>query len=196
MDEPFVTKDEVKSVYSLPLKVSDGNLIDFETTGIPGVDSSCEVVTLGYLQGDTVTIIQRSAKGTEHFYGEVRRILDSSPRPFYSYNTQFERDIMQLELGMNVFESDFVDLMSPWKAKADEIGLKWPRLDELISEPEDYYGEGKITGRNVPELWSKYLSTGDQGILKHIMEHCFSDILREATLLLRYPYYTRPRRSR
>lgn len=190
-----MTKDEVKSVYSLPLNVSEGSLIDFETTGIPGIDSSCEVVTLGYLKGDTVTIIQRSAKDTEHFYRDVRRILDNSPRPFYSYNTQFERDIMQLELRMRVSETDFIDLMSPWKAKADEIRKKWPSLGELISEPEDYYGQGKITGRNVPELWGEYLSTSDQDILKRIMEHCFSDILREATLLLRYPFYTRPRRS-
>ncbi len=190
-----MTKDEVKSIFSLPLNVSEGSLVDFETTGIPGLDSSYEVVTLGYLQGDTVTIIQRSAKDTEHFYRDARRILDDSPRPFYSYNTKFEKDVMQLELRMRVSETDFMDLMSPWKVKADEIGLKWPRLDELISEPEDYYGQGKITGRNVPELWSEYLSTGDQGVLKRIMEHCFSDILREATLLLRYPYYAKSRRS-
>ena len=76
--------------------------------------------------------------------------------------------------------------MKPWREKASRSGIKWPKLEELISEPEDNFRERKITGRDVPVLWKEYLETGSDNVLGRIMSHCLSDMLREIVLLVRY----------
>ena len=81
---------------------------------------------------------------------------------------------------MDLNEDDFVDIMEPWKARAEAARRKWPRLDELISEPEDYFHQGKVSGRDVPRLWQSYKRTGYTAPLRVIMEHCLSDVLRES----------------
>lgn len=171
------------------MRVARGSLIDFETTGIPFETPTHEVVTLGFLSGDDITIIQRRARDKTPFYAAVCKVVQALPRPFYSYNAEFERNILLCELGVNVPRSDLVDLMLPWRNQAQERNLKWPRLDDLISEPEDYFHIGKISGRDVPKLWDFYLSSGgDEETLNQIIEHCLSDLLREAILILRYPH--------
>jgi hypothetical protein len=40
-------------------------------------------------------------------------------------------------------------------------GLKWPKLDELVSEPEEYFGEARVSGRDVPAIWRGV--PGDEG---------------------------------
>lgn len=186
--------DEITKTYSVPLAVTTGTLIDFETTGIPKVTQTHEVITLGYLERNNAVLIQRKTREKEPFYQSIRPIIERLPRPFYTYNSDFERDVISFELGMSVPSSDFVDLMGPWRAKAEEIYEKWPKLDELISEPEDYFRESKTTGAKIPTMWSWYLDgTAKEGILDLIIDHCLSDLLREAYLLLRYPFYgTRP----
>ena len=180
----------IQKTFTVPVSVTKGTLIDFETTGIPGVTATSEIVTLGYLKGSEAVVIQRKTSEKETFYREARSTLAKLPRPFYTYNSDFERDIMKVELRLDLAKTDFVDLMEPWRAKAEESFEKWPKLDELISEPEDYFGEPKVTGEKVPELWKLFLD-GDakEEVLDLIIDHCFSDLLREAYLLLRYPYY-------
>ena len=180
------TKNHIRTTITLAIGLEKGSLIDFETTGIPWRDKEHEVVTLGYFHGNKLVIVQRKSKEKSLFYREIREILERLPRPFYSYNSRFEKEIMEKELGLKVRESDFVDLMGPWKEKADFKGIKWPKLDDLISEPEDYFEESKISGKDVPGLWKAYLSGGTEKLLKMIMEHCLSDILREMILLIRY----------
>jgi uncharacterized protein YprB with RNaseH-like and TPR domain len=180
------TRNHIKSTMTLALGIYDGSVIDFETTGRPQIDSECEVVTLGYFHGNDLVVIQRKAKEKEPFYKEVREALDNLPKPFYSYNARFEHDVMKYELKMNVSMADFVDIMGPWKTKADKAGLKWPKLDELISEPEDYFHDNKISGKDVPGLWKAYLMGGTEGLLRMMMDHSLSDLLRETVLLVRY----------
>jgi hypothetical protein len=179
------TKNHIKSIITVAMSVQ-GSLIDFETTGIPGRDEEHEVICLGYFSGNRIVIIQRKTKERVAFYSEVKEVLKALPRPFYSYNSKFEQDVMEKELGMQAQAYDFVDIMKPWREKAERAGIKWPRLDDLISEPEDYFGEGKISGKDVPGLWKAYLAGATERLLKMIMEHCLSDILREAILLIRY----------
>jgi len=180
------TKNHIRTTFTLALGLDRGSLIDFETTGIPGKDREHEVITLGYFHGNKLVVIQRKTREKELFYREIRDILQKLPKPFYSYNSRFEKDIMEKELGLKVRDSDFVDLMRPWKEKANLKGIKWPKLDELISEPEDYFSEEKISGKDVPGLWKAYLAGGTERLLKMIMEHCLSDVLREMILLIRY----------
>lgn len=179
-----------ESVYSLPLLLAKGSVIDFETNGVPGRDAVSEVVTLGYAEGGTVTVVQRRSKEKKPFYDVIKAILGRLPRPLYAYNFDFEKAVIRLELGIQAQESEFVDLFTPWKAKAERLGMKWPKLDELVSEPEDYFHARKTSGRQVPGLWDRYLAgPGNEWIPDSIRDHCLSDVLRETTLLLRYSLY-------
>lgn len=180
------TRNHIKSTMTLALAVEKGSLIDFETTGRPRIDSEHEVITLGYFQGHELVVIQRKTEEKGQFYQEVKGTLERLPRPFYAYNADFETSVMQDELGMKVAKTDFVDIMHPWKVKADRFGLKWPKLDELISEPEDYFKDNKISGKDVPGLWKAYLAGGTETLPRMIMEHSLSDLLRETILLIRY----------
>jgi len=141
---------------------------------------------LGYFYQNKIMIIQRKTKEKRIFNDEVRKVIQNLPRPFYSYNSKFERDTIESELGMKLPSSDFVDLMDRWKSKAQSCGRKWPKLEELISEPEDYFKDNKISGKDVPRLWKDYLSGATSSVLKSIIEHNLSDLLREAILLIRY----------
>lgn len=42
--------------------------------------------------------------------------------------------------------------------KADEMNKKWPKLDELVSPPSEYYENTneRITGKHIPILRKKY----------------------------------------
>ena len=188
MDIDLSGGDYFQTSIKLDLGLVEGTLIDFETTGVPRRDEEHEVITLGYFCNNSVVIIQRISPEKEPFYSHIRNILMNLPTPFYAYNAEFERNIMRIELGLNYGEDDFIDLMEPWRKKADRRRMKWPKLDDLISEPEDYFKEGKISGKDIPGLWKAYLHTKSEGILELIMNHCLSDILREIILILRYSY--------
>lgn len=184
--EPKETENPITFTKSLQLGMKKGSLIDFETTGRPGVDKEHEVVTLGYMEGNTVIIKQRTIEDKGQFYHEIRGTLWELPRPYHAYNAGFERGIMEAELGISTGPQDFVDIMEPWKAWAESLGFKWPSLDELISEPYTYFNGQRISGKDVPGLWKTYLSSRDGKIPKAISDHCLSDISREAILYIAY----------
>ena len=79
-----------------------------------------------------------------------------------------------------------IDLFQPWKEKADRLGLKWPKLDELFSHAEYYFNEPVVHGKDVPWLWGRFLETGDRDYLQQIIRHNESDLLRELFLLVYY----------
>ena len=170
----------------MALGVNVGSLADFETTGVPRKHHEHEVVTLGDLVKDKLRIVQRKGGEKDSFYGEFRKIVYDLPRPIYAYNTDFEKSVITNELGNAAKNNEFIDLMKPWREKASRSGIKWPRLEELNSEPEYYFRERKITGRDVPILWKECLETGPDKVLGRIMRHCLSDMLREIVLLVRY----------
>lgn len=186
MSELKETKNHIVSTIALVMGIKQGSLIDFETTGRPRIDGEHEVVTLGYMEENKVVITQRKTEDKSQFYAETKTTLERLSKPYFSYNAAFEKEILETEFGLSVKSQDFIDIMDPWKVKADGRGLKWPKLDELISEPEDYFKEHKISGKDVPSIWKAFLMTEDERLLKIIMEHCLSDILREAILLIRY----------
>lgn len=181
------TRNHIQNRIALALALEKGSLIDFETTGFPwDRNGDHEIVTLGYFSGNNVVITQRKTKDKLPYYVEISKIIAKLPRPFYAYNANFEKQMMQAELDMVLPEDGIIDIMKPWMDKAQSKGLKWPKLDELISEPEDYFKDRKVSGKDVPKFWRIYLKTGIESALLRIMEHCFSDILRESILMLRY----------
>ena len=176
----------VTATLNMALGVNVRSMKDFETTGVSMKHPEHEVVTLGYPVKDKLRIVRRKSREKDSFYGEIRKIVHDLPRPIYAYNTDFEKLIINIELSIAAKDNVFIAIMKPWREKASRSGIKWPKLEELISEPEDYFRERKITGRDVPILWKEYLETGSDNVLGRIMSHCLSDMLREIVLLVRY----------
>jgi uncharacterized protein YprB with RNaseH-like and TPR domain len=165
-------ENPLTSKINLIVGVWNGTVIDLETTGLS--ETNDEIITLGFIEKNQLQIIQRTAHDKEEFYREIRGVIKGLQTPFYAYNN-FEEKFIKGQLGL---KKKVVDVFKPWKEKADADGIKWSSLDDLVSEPEIYFGLPRVTGRDCPACWNKYLSTGDKKHLKLIMEHNKSDILR------------------
>ena len=164
----------------LMVNIPQGTLIDIETTGL---DSNYdEIVIFGYVQGNRLEIICRTSKEEEPFIAQLAVLVPKLPQPFYAYNLSFEKGFLKAK-GMHI---EGIDLFQPWKKKAEELYLKWPKLDELFSHAEHYFNEPVISGKDVPWLWQRFLHTGDKDYLQQIIRHNESDLLRELYLLVYY----------
>lgn len=160
----------------------EGSVIDIETTGLDHHND--EIVTFGFITDNTLQIIQRTAKDKTEYYAELKEIVSNLKDPFYAYNAPFEDRFIQGQLGI---KKEVVDVFKPWKTMAESKGQKWPKLDDLVSEPEIYLKMPRITGKECPRLWENYCQTKDSNHLIPIMEHNKSDILRTLFLLIQYP---------
>ena len=164
----------------LMVTIPRGTLIDIETTGL---DSDYdEIVVFGYVQGNHLEIICRTSEKEEPFIAQLAELVPKLPKPFYAYNLSFEKGFLKAK-GMNI---EGIDLFQHWKEKAEELYLKWPKLDELFSHAEHYFNEPVISGKDVPLLWERFLHTGDKDYLQQIIRHNESDLLRELYLLVYY----------
>ena len=169
-----------KLEFKLPIHIQ-GTVVDLETTAfaLPG-----DILTYGFLTGDTITVFQRtdaSAQGKLDFEEEMKKWPEQFPRPFYSYNAEFEEKWTGVKF-------DF-DLMKPWRdecsrSEANGLKVKWPKVSELVSAPHDYFAKQKeFLGHQVPLLWQQYAQSGEQDFLKEIVFHNVCDLKREACLL-------------
>jgi uncharacterized protein YprB with RNaseH-like and TPR domain len=176
------TMEGMTTSYSRELLVSipKGTLVDIETTGLDGKYD--EVIVFGYIQGNCLEIICRTSRDEEPFIARLAQLVPKLPRPFHAYNLSFEKGFLKAK-GMDI---EGIDLFQPWKKKADELSLKWPKLDELFSHAEHYFNEPVISGKDIPELWERYLHTGNEDYLQQIIRHNESDLLRELYLLVYY----------
>jgi len=174
--------ESITTSYSRELLVSipQGTLVDIETTGLDG--SYDEVVVFGYIQGNCLEIICRTSGNEEPFIARLAELVPALPRPFYAYNLSFEKGFLRAK-GMDI---EGIDLFQPWKEKAEELCLKWPKLDELFSHAEHYFNEPVISGKDIPSIWERFLHTGDRDYLQQIIRHNESDLLRELYLLVYY----------
>jgi len=181
------SKNHIKEEVALALGIERGTLIDIETTGLP-ISEEHEIVSFGFITSNKLVVIVRRSKKKAPYYRELRRLVQRLPKPFYAYNALFfEKPIIEKELSLQLPSELWIDLMTPWKIKANTMGLKWPALDELVPEPKKYFGEEQIRGKDCPKLWKTYLSTGSEKMLELIMQHNLSDLLRESILLLLHP---------
>jgi hypothetical protein len=164
----------------LMVGIPQGTLLDIETTGLDiGRD---EIVVFGYIESNHLRIICRTSNEEESFIAQIAKLVPKLPTPFYAYNFSFEKGFLGAK-GINI---EGVDLFQPWKEKAEELYLKWPKLDELFSHAEDYFNEPVVSGKDVPMLWSRFLHSGQEGYLQQIIRHNESDLLRELYLLVYY----------
>jgi len=174
--------DTLTSKIDLLVGVWNGSVIDIETTGLN--PASDEIVTLGFIEDNKLQIIQRTSKDKAEYYKELKEVVTNLKAPFYAYNGSFEKRFLHTQLGI---EKEVVDVFAPWRKMAESRGQKWPKLDDLVSEPEIYLDMPRITGRDCPILWKNFLQTKDRDLLTPIMEHNKSDILRTLFLLIQYP---------
>ena len=168
--------------YSRELMVSipQGTLVDIETTGLDS--NRDEIVVFGYIERNYLRIICRTSEDEKPFIAQLAKLVPKLPQPFYAYNLSFEKEFLEAK-GMNI---NGVDLFQPWKEKADELYLKWPKLDELISHAEHYFNEPVVSGKDVPWLWERFLHSQDGHYLQEIVRHNEADLLRELYLLVYY----------
>ena len=113
------------------------------------------------------------------------RAVGGLPRPLYAYNSEFEEGFLKAQLGMRV---KMKDLMKPWREMANHRAIKWPKLDELVSEPEMYFDTTRVSARDIPSLWDAYLSNRDEKLIELPLKHNRADLLRELYLLVQYPH--------
>jgi uncharacterized protein YprB with RNaseH-like and TPR domain len=168
----------LKCVDRLQGFLPEGVVLDIETTGLnPEKD---EIITFGYIREDSVIIFQRAERETSSFCQAIKAELKTIPQPIFAYYAEFEKGFLE-RLG---FKGIFVDILDPWRIKADEFGIKWPKLDELVPGPEKYMGEKRTTGRDIVQMWHQYLDSGDLDILKSIVRHNQIDLLQEFAAVL------------
>jgi len=159
--------------------INNGCILDIETTGTD--PSRDEIITLGFIRGEELCVIQRKGLNTEVFYDFIREVLHTLPQPIFAYNSKFEESFLRTILG---FQGQFIDLMEPWRAKAEDVEVKYPTLDELLPGPEAYMGERRITSSEVVLLWRRYREDKDERKLASIIRHNQIDLLQSMAVLI------------
>ena len=93
----------------------EGVILDIETTGLdPEKD---EIITFGYIRENSVIIFQRAERETNKFYQALKAELKTIPQPIFAYFAEFEKAFLE-KLG---FKGIFVDILEPWKTKANDF---------------------------------------------------------------------------
>jgi uncharacterized protein YprB with RNaseH-like and TPR domain len=166
--------------YSKTLLVAlcEGSIVDIETSGVEPATS--ELVTFGSLVGNQVKVLQRVDASEEEFCELVRNELACLPRPFYAYNASFEATFLAAKLGEDF---EWVDIMGPWREKAEREGWKWPSLDELAPVAREYYGERQTKWSQVISVWRAYSEGRDKRLLSLIVRHNMEDLIQALYLL-------------
>lgn len=94
-------------------------------------EQSIDVLTLGGALGDEGTMIRRA----------FERINEFDPNALVTYNGEaFDLDYLSKRIGSLQFRQqpefncakNHVDLFVPWKTLADEAGVNWPSLEEVL----------------------------------------------------------------
>jgi len=167
-----------KCVDKIYASFQDGIILDLETTGLDPKTS--EMITFGYIHGNSLVILQRVEKETEKFYNAIKKELSRIQQPIFAYYAEFEKSFLEKLFD---FKGIFVDILDPWKVKANELGITAPKLDKLIPGPEKYMGEKVTTGADVVQTWQRYLKTCDLEDLMLLIRHNQIDLLQEFSAL-------------
>jgi len=151
---------------TLPIRCK-GTIFDVETTGL--APSIGELITIGYVSGSKLRIIQRDDRnGSEkNRISEIAESLTVLPHPYMAYNKIFEQRWLPFEIDIDLWEN--------WKRLATEVGAKYPKLKELVPPLLNYFG---ITRGEIPSLWKKYVEEGDKDALVEIVAHNLDDLIR------------------
>lgn len=164
----------------LRLALVEGSVINLETTG---TDSQRDdIITFGFLEQNTITVIQRVEATDDEFYSIITEKLAALEYPIYAYDAGFQEDFLLAKLRLPV---EIVDILEPWRQKSRTKGVRYPTLDELATVPREYFGERVVPDREVHLLWASYERMGDKRKLSEIVRHCMED-LRQALYVMTF----------
>ena len=138
-------------------------------------EQSIDVLTLGGAMGDEETLIRRA----------FERINEFDPSTLVSFNGRgFDLNYLSerlaiLEATQQVelqCEDNHIDLFVPRKEKADEQGIKWPSIEEVLEshgltvQPTHWRGEQLTNTRFGEELAPEYIQAIDEDRMATIDE--------------------------
>jgi len=159
----------------LPVYVLEGTIIDIET------DGSNEIIVFGYISENSLVSVLRTIQTDYNlFLRQIYKKLKILRKPFYGYNTDFEKKF----LGYNDI---WIDLMSIHKRLSKMNNVKFPKLKEVSPAAYlNYYNLSNldISNKEVPNYWKNYILSKDESILEAIIRHNVIDLLSELNLLL------------
>jgi len=138
----------------------NGSLVDIETTGLPS-DSCAEVVTIGFITGNSLRIVQRTRTDTSN---QLLDRLPNLPRPLHAFNKEFEEYFLDRTIETEIQSRRF-------ERRREAIQVAG------LSDP--FSGDGS----KVVDAWNTYQKTREISHLKSIMEHNLSCLLTELCLL-------------
>lgn len=144
----------------LPVSLTNGTLVDVETTGLPS-NSSAEMVTAGYITGNSVRILQRTLSDSSR---QLLGRMPSFPKPIYAFNKGFEEHFLDTKIEQEIQAKQF-------ERRRDAI--------QVAGMDDPFSGDG----RRVVEAWKAYQSSKNVSHVQSIMKHNLSCLLTELCLL-------------
>jgi len=157
-----------------------GAIINLETTGLDAERD--DIITFGFLEHNTITVVQRMEAEPAEFYGTITEKLSALAHPIYAWDAHFHEGFLLAKLHTPV---ELVDIFEPWRQRARAKGLSYPSLDKLVSVPREYLGEIVVPEQEVRSLWKSYVKYQDKRPLSAIVRHCMED-LRQALYILTF----------
>ena len=154
----------------------DGTIIDLETIGEFANEyfdsrrySQVKPVFFGYMTKEGLTIICTERESQiKQFLSDLPEIISDLPRPFYSFNTEFEMGVLFHNLGRQVlFDGELTK---------EKYELKSSAVREL--KLDNYNDPFNDEGKWFPPNWKK-------GNMKDCIAHNRADLLKERDILLK-----------
>ncbi len=159
----------------LPVYILEGTIIDIET------DGNNEIIVFGYISENSLVSVLRTIDTDYNlFLKQIQKKLKILRKPFYGYNTDFEKKF----LGYNNF---WIDLMGIHKQLSKINKVKLPKLKEVSPAAYlNYYNLSNldISNKEVPNYWKNYILSKDESILEAIIRHNVIDLLSELNLFI------------
>jgi len=146
---------------TLPVQLTRGSLVDIETSGLP-IEREAEAITIGYVIGNKIHIIQRTGKdGKQAFLDQ----LPSLPRPIYAFNKGFEERFLGIKIDGEL-------QLRPFERKREAIRI------EGLKDPFNGYG------RYARDAWALHIRNDDLSYIEAVMQHNVCCLLSELCLLI------------
>jgi len=157
-----------------------GTIVDIETTGLnPGrgdyYNPQSHIITLGTYSGPTIELRQLLSPRYEAFRDVCLRTVERKPQPLYAYFAHFEKEFLGIEEGWNdLGQYSFSD----WHDGYSRLSLV-----DVTRSPYQRSEDGDVDGRDVPQLWARWVKGSPVNNLAEIAYHCYIDLLRESQLV-------------
>jgi uncharacterized protein YprB with RNaseH-like and TPR domain len=165
-------------------------LLDTETTGLAGGTGTLPfVVGLGWFEGEqlkvTQLLLRRPGEERPMLRRFAERLAESSLLVTYN-GKSFDWPLLRSRFVMNRLE------VPPLPAHLDLLHcarrvfkrrMSGARLVQLEEEILGFHRVGDVPGAEIPELYFRYLRTGDGGSLAPVLEHNVHDMALLAALL-------------